>query len=48
MLTIYIYNCTFLLKNDHDKNKMQVTRGTAKNVSKMMSVHHFVAVLIVT
>ena len=41
MLTIYIYNCTLLHKNDHDINKMQVTRATAieklhKNVSKMM------------
>ena len=49
MLTIYIYNCTFLHKNDHDRNKTQVTIATAiqnahKNVSKLISVHQFVAI----
>ena len=53
MLTIYIYNCTFLYKNNHDRNKMRVIRAAAvsklhKNVSKLMSVHQFVAILIVT
>ena len=53
MLTIHIYNCTFLHKNDHDRNKMIATRATAiqklhKNVSKLMSLHQFVAILIVT
>ena len=55
MLTIYIYKCTFLHKNDYayDRNKMQVTRATAiqkfhKNVPKLISVHHFVAIVIAT
>ena len=53
MLTIYIYNRTFLHKNDYDKNKMQVTKATAiqklhKNVSKLISMHQFVAILIIT
>ena len=53
MLTIYIYNCTFLHKNDYDRNKMQVTRATAiqkfhKNVPMLISVHHFVAIVIAT
>ena len=28
-VTIYIYNFTFLHKNDHDRNKMRATRATA-------------------
>ena len=44
---------TFLHKNDYDKNEMQVIKATAiqklhKNVSKLISVHQFVVILIVT
>ena len=48
MLTIYIYNCTFLHKNDDDRNKMSVIRATAiKSCIKIDVVHQFVVILIV-
>ena len=52
MWVICSYNCTFLHKNNHDSKKCelqeQLQHKSSIKLLKLMSVHQFVSILIIT